>query len=193
MPVRALPALAIAVAVLAFPAGTSAKFTCEQRGARPDGIVIRGLPAEPIAGRTYELTVTLPTAGAVNASPYLGAQYCGDRRPRGRLAGAGGRFQRVESGEPGLFALRLRIPEPGRWALSFMDLGGTFHDFGLRAVRHATGAEPRDRVSGKRLGGVSAEPAGSERASVWLAVALGVLAAAAGLALAGRTKRGKGA
>jgi hypothetical protein len=102
-------------------------------------------------------------------------------------------FNAWNRASPGFSRFDCASPSPAGGRCSFMDLGGTFHDFGLRAVRHATGAEPRDRVSGKRIGGVSAEPAGSERASVWLAVALGVLAAAAGFALAGRTKRGKGA
>jgi hypothetical protein len=41
----------------------------------------------------------------------------------------------VGSGEPRLYTLRLRFPEPAPWAVSFMDLTGSFHDLGLRTVR----------------------------------------------------------
>jgi hypothetical protein len=130
-----LPILAtiilLAIALLAFPAGASAKFTCEDRGARPRGLDLRGLPATPVAGRAYALSVTLRTPDAANASPYLGAEPC-DGRPEG-MPGAGGWFLPVPS-EIDLYVLSLRFPHPGSWALSFMDLDGTFYDLGLRRV-----------------------------------------------------------
>lgn len=87
----------------------------------PDGIELRGLPIRPVVGRTYRLTVALP-GRSPNATPFLGALYCGEHRGED-VAGADGWF-RDDASEPGAFFADLRFSRPGRWALSFMDLAG---------------------------------------------------------------------
>jgi hypothetical protein len=138
--------LMLAGALLAFPAAAGAKFTCEERGQRPQGFVLRGLPAAPVAERAYPLTVTLlRRRNGVNPTPYLGAERCG----AGGLGGAGGWFRRAAGDR---YVLSLSFSGPGRWALSFMDRGGTFYDLGVRRVE-APGrahwfATPVERVLG---------------------------------------------
>jgi hypothetical protein len=183
----ALSVLAIAVALLVLPAGAAAKFTCEARGAPPDGTVLHGLPAKPIAGQTYALSVTLPADG-VNSAPYLGAEYCGDPRGRGRPAGAGGWFRRVRGTQRDVYTLSLRIPKPGRWALSFMDLDGTFHDLGLRSVPPAAHADLQP-ASLDPSNVVARRSPGGNHHWAWLSAGGVLFAAAAGLALAARTRR----
>jgi hypothetical protein len=78
----------------------------------------------------------------VNPVPHLGAERC-DTDGRERPA-ADGWFRRVAGAGGHVYALTLRFPEPGRWALSLMDREGTFHDFGLRRVR----SEPAARSPG---------------------------------------------
>ena len=92
-----------AVAVL-FTEAAEAKFSCQERGSASEAIVLAGLPARPVAGRTYRLTVTLPDPGP-NPTAYLGAQYCGDRGKR-VVAGVNGTFhdfglRRVAAGAAG--------------------------------------------------------------------------------------------
>jgi hypothetical protein len=123
--------LLLAGLLLALPAATGAKFPCEGGGKHPRGFTLRGLPDNPVPGRSYELSVMLEERQGVNRSPYLGAEYCGDKPSRGVLAGAGGWFEHAEGGA---YVLSLRFPEPGRWAVSFMDLDGTFYDLGVRRV-----------------------------------------------------------
>lgn len=123
--------LMLGATVLAFPAAASAKFTCEERGKRPHGFVLRGLPAAPVAGTAYPLTVTLlRQRHGVNPTPYLGAERCGG----GGVGGAGGWFRHAHGDR---YVLSLRFSDPGRWALSFMDRGGAFYDLGVRRVQAA--------------------------------------------------------
>jgi hypothetical protein len=136
--------LVLAATLLGFPAAARAKFTCEERGKQPQGFVLRGLPAAPVAERAYPLTVTLlRQRHGVNPTPYLGAERCGGRG----VGGAGGWFRRVRGDR---YALSLRFSESGSWALSFMDRGGAFYDVGLQRVqaRHAEHwfADPVERV-----------------------------------------------
>jgi hypothetical protein len=126
-----LAAILLVAALLAFPITAEAKFTCRDRGDRPQGFVLRGLPAVPVAVRAYPLTATLLRhRRGVNPTPHLGAQRCG----RGSPASAGGGFRHVHGDS---YVLSLRFPEPGRWALSFMNRDGTFYDVGVRRVAAA--------------------------------------------------------
>jgi hypothetical protein len=138
--------LMLAGALMAFPAAAGAKFTCADRGSPPRGFVLRGLPAAPVAERVYPLTVTLlRRRHGVNPTPYLGAERC----RAGGVGGAGGWFRPAKGNR---YELSLRFSDPGRWALSFMDRGGTFYDVGLRRVRaRRTGhwfAGPVERLLG---------------------------------------------
>jgi hypothetical protein len=173
-----LALLASAVAVLLLPADVGAKFTCEERGARPGGIALRGLPASPTARRNYSLLVTLPRSHGANPRPHLGAQYCGKASEPETARGIDGWFRQVGGDGSRVFALDLRFPQPGPWALSFMDLDGSFYDFGLRHVRSSAAA-------------TSAVPAtagaGGSAATTWL-ISGGALAVAAGLGLAARPR-----
>jgi hypothetical protein len=133
----------LAALLLAFPPAAGAKFTCEERGRPPEGFVLRGLPAKPVAGRAYSLSVVLRTPDAANPAPYLGAERCGRRPP----AGAGGWFTPAHGHA---YVLSLRFPSSGRWALSFMDLDGTFYDAGVHRVA-ARSTEPWFAVAVKHL------------------------------------------
>jgi hypothetical protein len=128
-----LAAILLAAALLAFPITAEAKFTCEDRGNRPKGFVLRGLPAAPDAERSYPLTASLlQQRHGTNPTPYIGAEPC-DGRTEG-MPGAGGWFRRAGADR---YVVSLRFPDPGRWALSFMDRGGNFYDLGVRRVAAA--------------------------------------------------------
>jgi len=183
-PLLLIAVLASTAAALLLPAAAGAKFTCQERGARPQGIALRGLPATPIARRTYTLTVVLPTAHATNPSPYLGTAYCGDAIKPEQAGATGGSFRRVgghQGGDISVFSLDVRFPHPGPWALSLMDLDGSFYDFGLRPVKPAP-PEVKPTPTAARTGGPP--PA------TWLSAAGASLAIAAGLALAIRRQQG---
>jgi hypothetical protein len=123
------------------------------------------LPTQPVVGRTYRLAVALPNSGP-NPTPYLAAQYCGEHA-EGVVAGADGSF-REAARLPGTFVKELRFSRPGRWALSFMDLDGTFHDFEVRRVAASTA-----RVTPASYRGTEAEAAvgsGDTSAPIWIAV-----------------------
>jgi hypothetical protein len=126
---------------LVLPAAAQAKVTCEQPGRPARDVPIRGLPAHPVAERTYRLVATLRPDEGVNPAPHLGAEYCGGDAPREAMAGAGGWFRRVPGGG-GAYVLELRFASPGPWAVSFMDRHGHFHELGLRSVRPANGFRP---------------------------------------------------
>lgn len=161
--------------VVAAPAPAGAKFTCQQRGARPDGIELRGLPAQPIARRTYNLTVTRPTVEGGNATPYLGIGYCGKPILQQAPEPTGGWFRPARGKSRGAFTVELRFAHPGRWAVSFMDLDGTFHDFGLLRIK------PRTTPT-KAAEATSFLPRALPTA--WLGAGAASLAIAAGLILA---------
>lgn len=187
-----IAALASAAAALLLPDAAGAKFTCQDRGARPQGIALRGLPATPIARRTYTLTVVLPTVHAANPSPYLGTAYCGEAiKPEQAVAtgaqqavATGGWFRRVaghQGGNASAFSLDIRFPHPGPWALSLMDLDGSFYDFGLRSVKPSP-PEWKPTPTAARTGGPPPV--------AWISAVGASLAIAAGLALAIRRQRG---
>jgi hypothetical protein len=172
----ALLAGALSVALTAGDA--AAKFSCDDRGRQPEGIAVRGLPANPVAERDYTLAVTLRTGYGANPSPYLGAQHCGDAIEPEDAPGFGGQLKRVGANGSRVFTLDLRFPEPGPWALSFMDLDGTFYDFGLRQVSsRRTGVEP-----------APAAAAGGSAPTTWL-ISGAALALAAALAFSVRRWR----
>jgi LPXTG-motif cell wall-anchored protein len=174
-----LALLASAVSAVLLPGDALAKFTCEERGRRPERIAARGLPASPIAGRSYRLVVTLPRSSSANPRPYLGAQFCGEASERATAPGIDGWFRRVGGDGSRVFALDVRFPQPGRWALSFMDLDGSFYDFGLRRVRSLPSAARTERAT--------VGPEGSATPT-WL-IAGGALAIIGGGALAVRRRQ----
>ena len=178
-PVWLLPLLASALVAGVLPSSAGAKFTCEQRGLQPMGVALRGLPASPIAGRSYRIVVTLPTSTGVNPRPYLGAQHCERAGGREPAPSIDGRFRPVGGQGSRVFALDLRFPLPGPWALSFMDLDGSFYDFGLRQVRSST--------TGTRTTPATAQASGSP-AATWL-LAGGGLVVAAGVTLTVRSRQ----
>jgi hypothetical protein len=168
------PLLASALLALVLPSGARAKFTCEERGRPPDGIALHGLPASPIAGRSYQLVVTLARSDGVNPRPYLGAQHCGNASERETAPGVNGRFWPVGGQGSRMFALDLRFPRPGAWALSFMDLDGSFYDFGLRPVRASLPSMSKAPATARVSGPVAMD---------WF-IGAGAVAILAGLALA---------
>jgi hypothetical protein len=124
--------LAIAVVLLALPAAAEAKITCAEPRTPSLDLPLRGVPDNPVAGRTYRITASLRADVGVNAVPYLGAEYCGDDVPRESIAGAGGWFRRLGGG---VYVVELRFPTPGPWSVSFMDKHGHFHELDLPPVR----------------------------------------------------------
>jgi hypothetical protein len=125
--------VAIAIVLLALPAAAEAKITCaEPLRPEPDPPFLRGVPDDPVAGKTYRITIRLRADVGVNAVPYLGAEYCGDDVPREAMAGAGGWFRRQGAG---VYVVELRFPSPGPWAASYMDKHGYFHELDLPPVR----------------------------------------------------------
>ena len=178
-PVWLLPLLASALVAGVLPSSAGAKFTCEQRGLQPVGAALRGLPASPIAGRSYRIVVTLPTSTGVNPRPYLGAQHCERAGGREPAPAIDGRFRRVGGQGSRVFALNLRFPRPGPWALSFMDLDGSFYDLGLRQVRWS--------ATGTRITPATAQASGSP-AATWI-LAGGGLVVAAGLTVSVRRRQ----
>jgi ribonucleoside-diphosphate reductase alpha chain len=122
------------VAALLAPAQAGAKVTCESRGVRTPSLELSGLPGSPVVGRTY--TVRLVTrAHAVNPRPALAIIHCGTGNPTAETSPANGWFRRVLGPTRGVFAVRVRFPQAGSWAISLMDLDGSFHDLGRRHVR----------------------------------------------------------
>ena len=171
--------LAVVLAAAVLPSSAMAKFTCDARGRPPEGIALRGLPASPLAGRSYRIVVTLPRSTGVNARPYLGAQHCGRGSGGEPAPGIDGWFRPVGAQGSRVFTLDVRFPRPGPWALSFMDLDGSFYDFGLRQVWSL--------ATGTRTTPTTAQASGSPATS-WL-VGGGGLVVAAGLALTVRRRQ----
>jgi hypothetical protein len=180
-----LLALLAGVAAGLLPGSADAKFTCEDRGLEPEGIVLRGLPASPIAGRSYTLTVTLLDGYGPNSGPNLGAQYCGESVEPKNAPGIDAWFRRVGGAGSPVFSADVRFPRPGPWALSVMDLDGYFYDFGLRDVR----ATSRERAKSRERATTSTAGAGGSGALTWLVVGA-ALAIAAGAAAVVRHKQG---
>jgi hypothetical protein len=122
--------LCLAAAGLLVPADAGAKVSCESRGVRTPSIDLRGLPRSPVVGRTY--TVRLVThARAWNPRPALATVYCGAGNAIAVTKPANGWFRRAR----GVFDVMARFPQAGSWAISVMDLDGSFHDLGRRHVR----------------------------------------------------------
>jgi hypothetical protein len=190
--------LASAVAALLSRAIAEAKIGCESRGISRDGIALRGLPPRPVVGCTYSLTVALPDSG-VNAVPYLGAESCGELIGEA-VAGASAWFRKASS-QPSTFVMHLRFSHPGPWAVSFMDLDGTFHDLGLHRV---TPAPARDTDPSARMrqtptpiretaAGITAtaDAPGSDGrpAPIWIALGAASLAIGTSLFVVSRLRR----
>jgi hypothetical protein len=181
--VRLIATLAALAGALLLTVDAEAKFTCQERGTSPDGIALAGLPARPVVGHTYRITVALPGHGP-NPTPYLGAQYCGEGGERA-AAGEDGWFRRAA--QPGTFFTHLRFSRPGHWALSFMDLDGTFHDFGIRrAAARGTRVTDDDALGTDPLPAVGST---GTPALVWLAVGGACLTVGAGLLFSSRRKQ----
>jgi hypothetical protein len=126
------PLLVALAAAILVPADAAAKVSCESRGFRTPSAELRGLPRSPVVARTY--TVRLSTrADALNPNPALMTMYCGAGTPLAQTTPANGWFGPAEG--PGAFAIRVRFPEAGPWAVSVMDLDGSFYDLGRREVR----------------------------------------------------------
>src|SRR5918996_2701314 len=168
-PVWLLPLLASALVAGVLPSSAGAKFTCEQRGVQGMGVAVRGLPASRIAGRSYRIVVPLPTSTGVTPRPYLGAQHCERAGGREPAPAIDGRFRRVGGQGSRVFALNLRFPRPGPWALSLMDLDGSFYDLGLRQVRWS--------ATGARITPATAQASGSP-AATWILAGGGLVVAA---------------
>jgi hypothetical protein len=86
-----------------------------------------------------------------------------------------------------MFFADLRFSRPGRWALSFMDLDGAFHDFGIRRVVASTA-----RVMSARDRGTEAQAAvssGDSAARLWFGVGGTSVIVGAALFLANRRKQ----
>lgn len=174
--VRMLLALVPVIALLALPASTPAKISCQERGPRGSAVEVSGLPTEPVAGRTYAVTFQVGTEDAIHRRPRLAVMHCG--RSEARLD-ANELFRWIPASirEGGRYGLDLRFTAPGRWALSVFDRSGQLHDAGLHHVLPA-GSDTTGR------GGPFAAPAG-----VWAgaAAALGV----GGGAIAFARRRGR--
>jgi hypothetical protein len=128
-----LPLLAFVLAALMLPAAAEAKITCaEPLRPEPDPPFLSGVPDDPVAGKTYRITIRLRADVGVNAVPYLGAEYCGDGVPRDSMSGAGGWFRQRGAD---VYIVDLRFPSPGPWAVSYMDKHGWFHELDLPPVR----------------------------------------------------------
>ena len=109
--------------------------------------------------------VALPDRGP-NPTPYLGTQYCGEH-PGRVVAEADGWFHEAAR-KPGTFFADLRFSRPGRWALSFMDLDGAFHDFGIRRVATSTAGVTPAPDRGKEP--QAAAGSSDTSAGIWFAV-----------------------
>jgi hypothetical protein len=163
------PLLAGLAAFLIVPAGARAKVTCDARGARTPSVDLRGLPRSPVVARTYTVRLVTRTTPAVNPGPALATIYCGAGTPVARTRPANGRFRRAGDPAQGVFDIRLRFPRAGPWAVSLMDLDGTFHDLGRRTVR------PHSRATARP----PSHAAGGSGPSAWAVLAVTLLGAAA--------------
>lgn len=173
---------AAAVAVLALPATAPAKMSCDERGPR-GGVVLDGLPARPVAKRTYTVEAFVPGGNrdVIHGQPALG---------RFRCSGAGARDAAVAHwmqplARPGLeagsgrYAYALRFPRPGEWALAVFDRRGRYRDLGrwrVTAPPPPAAATDGASISGDGVGGLAA------RSLVAGAIALVACGAAVGRA-----------
>jgi hypothetical protein len=144
--------------------------TLEVSGQREEGLVEMAKPR--VAGRGNSLR------------GFLGALYGGRHRGPG-AAGTDGWF-REAAGEPGTFFADVRFSRPGRWALSFMDLEGMFHDFGIRSVVASTAQVRPVRERGTEP--LAAVSDGDTSAWIWYAAGGTCLTRGAALFLANRRK-----
>jgi hypothetical protein len=166
-------------ASLLMPAGAAAKVTCDTGGPRAPSIDLRGLPRSPVVGRTYSLRL-VTHARALNDRPVLMTMHCGAGNPVANTSPANGSFRRLGDPAGGVFTLSVRFPRAGPWAVSVMDLDGSFFDLGRRKVRAEAAAPPAVTHPDP-----SAPGANGLSGWVWPA-AVAALAAGAGLALAVR-------
>jgi hypothetical protein len=137
---------ALVIAALLLPSVAEAKITCEVPQLPAGDVPLLGVPDAPVVGREYRVKAILRPDEGVNATPHLGAEYCGGGPPQEATAGAGGWFRARGSG---VYTLRLRFDHPGPWALSFMDRHGMFHALGFRHVRPAPSATGERQFSTK--------------------------------------------
>lgn len=169
--------LATAIATIALPAAAPAKMSCDQRGPR-GGVVVDGLPARPVAQRTYTVGAFVPGGNrdVINAAPALGRLRCSG--PGAADAAVVHWMQPLE--DPGLeagsgrYAYALRFPRPGRWALAVLDRRGRYRDLGRwRAIASPppTAATDAASISGD---GVSGLAVGSLAAGLIALLACGV-------------------
>lgn len=164
----------VACLSLGYPTSASAKVGCEQR-AGVERVELKGLPANPEAGRIYEVTADLPRSDAVNPRPLLFVLRCERRGPatatdsaefRGGTARVGG------------YAFDVRFGRPGRWLVASMDVSGMFRDHGYYRVRS----------SGTRLP-ASAPPSPKGMTGPWaILIGAGGIAAAVGVLAARRLR-----
>jgi hypothetical protein len=134
---RAAHLAAAIAAFVALPATASAKLSCDDRGPR-GGVVLRGLPPQPVAGRAYGVEAHVPggRSDVVNAAPALGRFQCfGTRSERATPAHW---IQPTDDpdldAQAGDYAYRVRFPRPGDWRLEILDRRGRYRDLGQRRV-----------------------------------------------------------
>lgn len=164
--------LTLLVALL-LAAEAGAKVTCEQRGEHREDVQVAGLPVEPVAGESYELTVTSETADATDRAPRLMVMRCDAAGPEGF-----GPWTRADAtGDPEVFEVAVRFPEPGRYGISVID-NGLFHDAGLHRV------VPIEAATDDAGSVVTGGPSGP----VLIGAAVALVASVAGVSLAARRR-----
>jgi hypothetical protein len=171
-PIHTLAAL---FAVLIAPATASAKATCDERGTGPVAGGLSGLPAEPVAGEAYTVTVSTGEKEPNRARPTIMLLECSGDGPE---PGAFRDLQATPAGETGEFTAEVRFPSAGRWGMSAFGLRPMYGDLGMHRVVAASAADP---------GFEAKDPAASAAAVTWPAAIGGV--ALLGLAAAGAMAR----
>lgn len=164
-------------AALAVPAVAGAKVSCEYRGERIDADRVSGLPSEPVAGRTYAVTLASRGMTVIDSSPNLTVLDCAGPGPEpADLDG----FRLAQTGAPGKYTADVSFPGPGRRTVSVTGLRPAHIDLGAYQVRAAiTAAHPQADIGRPSATGPPLWP---------LAVLVGLLSVGAG-ALAWRRAR----
>lgn len=174
------PVVAAAVAILALlplAADAGAKVTCEQRGEHREDIELGGLPARPVAGASYELTITTKDVDASSKAPRLMVMNCDAMGPNEH--GLAPWTRADATSDAGIFQLDVRFPEPGTYAMSVIE-NGLFHDAGLHRVVAA------DPATDEAASASTREPSGPVLIGSAVALVIGV--AGAGVAARRRAR-----